>query len=172
MSLPSRISTANLARLLGVSERTIGKLVDKGVLRRASYGTFDVTDSVQAFISYREQVAAGEREGSAYARARAALTLERARLMRLKREALEGTLLRTDEVIAADTAVYGHVRNRVLAIADKTAPRAFAAKSVGEVRALIYRDCCEACEELATTEVVPTRYRRSRKRGQPGADAA
>src|SRR5262245_1296858 len=54
--LPDIVSTNELARVLGVTARTLGYLVEKGVLRRAAAGRYDLAESVQALIRHeREQ---------------------------------------------------------------------------------------------------------------------
>ena len=100
MNLPTKISTSGLATLLSVNERTIGKLADKKVLRREARGVFDLVDAVAAYVAHREAVVAAENGVGDYGKARAQLYLERARAARIKREQLEGALVKVADVIA------------------------------------------------------------------------
>lgn len=49
------ISTADLAEVLGVTERRIQQLAGAGVLRRQAHGEWVLPESVQAFLEYRLQ---------------------------------------------------------------------------------------------------------------------
>lgn len=49
------VSTADLAEILGVSERRIQQLAGAGVLRRQAHGEWVLPESVQAFLEYRVQ---------------------------------------------------------------------------------------------------------------------
>jgi len=155
MEFRQKVSANDLATVLGIVPRTVGKLAEKGVLRREGYGVFDLADAIQAYIAYRESVIAAEHGVGAFGRARAELTLERARLMRMKRQEAEGSLLPTKEVIAAGTAVMTVVRNRLLAMAPKFAPQLAMAQSAVEVESILRPAIEEALEELASLEIAP-----------------
>jgi hypothetical protein len=101
VKFPIRISTTDLAIVLGVNKRTLSKLVDKKVLCRESRGCFDLADAVQAYVAHREGVVAAEHGVGTFGKARAQLYLERARAARIKREELEGILAPVAEMRAA-----------------------------------------------------------------------
>jgi phage terminase Nu1 subunit (DNA packaging protein) len=151
--LPPKVSTADLATLLGVTERAVTKLVAKKILHREQRGSFDLVDSVQAFIAHREAVVAAQHGTGTYGRARAQLYLERARLARLKREELEGTLGRIDEFFTATVAVNSAIRNRLLAVPSKAAPRLVNLKTAQEAQAIVRGEIYEALETLSQAEI-------------------
>jgi phage terminase Nu1 subunit (DNA packaging protein) len=163
MEFPQKVSANDLATVLGIVPRTVGKLAEKGVLRREGYGVFDLSDAIQAYLAYRESVVAAEHGIGTFGKARAELTLERARLMRMKRQEAEGSLLPTKEVIAAGTAVMGVVRNRLLAVAPKLAPQLANVKSAAEVESILRPAIEEALEELASLEIAPPNERLRRR---------
>jgi phage terminase Nu1 subunit (DNA packaging protein) len=163
MEFPQKVSANDLATVLGIVPRTVGKLAEKGVLRREGYGVFDLTDAVQAYVAYRESVIAAEHGVGAFGKARAELTLERARLMRIKRQQAEGELLPTKEVIAAGTAVMAVVRNRLLSVAPKFAPQLVMVRSASEVESILRPAIEEALEELAGLEIAPPNERHRRR---------
>jgi phage terminase Nu1 subunit (DNA packaging protein) len=148
MELSQRISTADLAKVLGLAERTIAKLVDKKVLKREGYGTFDLADSVQAFVAYRESVVASEHGVGAYGKARAELYRERARIMRLKREELEQKLVSVADVIAFNTSVVRTVTAALLAVATKLAPRLLGVPTAAQIEAIIRNAISEVLDGL------------------------
>jgi len=66
MTLPKTVSTEDLATLLGIDPRTVGKLVQKGIFQRLKHGTYDLVDSVQSYLAYRETVVSAENEKGEY----------------------------------------------------------------------------------------------------------
>ena len=128
MSLAHSLSASDLAKVVGIDERTVRKLEAKKVLRRDPLGGFDLADNVQAYLAHREGVIAAQHGQGAYGKARAALTLERARVMRLKREELEGLLAPLTEMRTVMQAIFSVVRNRVMAIGSNGAALGHAAK--------------------------------------------
>jgi phage terminase Nu1 subunit (DNA packaging protein) len=154
MDFPKRISTTALATLLSLNARTIGKLVAKGVLKRDARGVFDTVDSVAAYIAHRESVVAAEHGTGDYAKARADLYLERARTARIKREALESSLISVDAVVAFNTGIVGIARNRLLGVPSKLAAQLIGLKTAGEAEALVRSEVVEALNELSRLEKV------------------
>jgi len=73
VKFPIRISTTDLAIVLGVNKRTFSKLVDKKVLCRESRGCFDLADAVQAYVAHREGVVAAEHGVGTFGKARTGL---------------------------------------------------------------------------------------------------
>jgi|SRR5215470_18541223 len=155
MTLPQKVSTSVLAAVLGITERAVTKLVSQGVLQREARGCFDLVDSVQAYIAHREAVVAAQHGMGAYGKARAELTLERARLMRLKREELEGKLISRDAMIAAGSAICTTVKSRILGAASKLAPQLVNLKTPAQAQQLVYDELWQSLDELARLEAVP-----------------
>jgi phage terminase Nu1 subunit (DNA packaging protein) len=149
MNLPRKVSTSGLATLLSVDERTVGKLVAKKILVREARGTFDVVDSIAAFIAHREAVVAAEHGVGAYGKARAQLYLERARAARMKREELEGALLPAGDVLAFNVGIVSVARNRMLAIPSKLAAQLVGIRTAGAAEALVRAEIYEALEGLS-----------------------
>jgi hypothetical protein len=67
MPLPSRVSAQELAKVLGLHERSVRQLQTKRVLKRDGLA-FDLVDSVQSHLRH---LAASGSTGGAYAVARA-----------------------------------------------------------------------------------------------------
>jgi phage terminase Nu1 subunit (DNA packaging protein) len=158
MGLPQKVSTSGLAAVLGITERAVTKLVDRKILHREARGCFDLADSVQAYIAHREAVVAAQHGMGAYGKARAELTLERARLMRLNREELEGRLVPVTEVITAGTAVATTIKTRVLGVAAKIAPQLINLRTPAQAQAIVYEANWEALDELSKIETIGKRH--------------
>jgi len=177
MNYTQKVTTSDLAAILGLTERRIGQLVLKKILRRESLGTFDLADSVQAFIAHRETVVATEHGVGAYGKARADLYRERAKMARLQRQKLEGELIAKVDIIAMNTAIATVVKTRILAIGSKIAPRLVMIPTPAQIESLLRAEHVEALEELSQLKDVPAGEGRRNalarcRRRDGGTDAA
>ena len=175
MNYTQKVTASDLAAILGLTERRIGHLVVKKILRRESRGTFDLADSVQAFIAHRETVVATEHGVGAYGKARADLYRERAKMARLQRQKLEGELIAKVDIIAMNTEIATVVKTRILAIGSKIAPRLVMIPTPAQIESLLRAEHVEALEELSQLKVVPAAEGKElarRRRRDGGTDAA
>jgi hypothetical protein len=167
MAYSKTVSVSDLAVILGITERWACQLVTRKVITRVD-GGFDLVDSVQSFVAYREKSAAGERGGS-YAEARATLYQERARMARLQREELEGSLLQKDHVRSMNTDIMAVVRTRLLATPTSLAPRLLELHRPQEAETIVRNGIVDALTELAALgEVAEQARSRRRKNGGGG----
>ncbi|MCC3245095.1 hypothetical protein LG047_07155 [Methylocystis sp. WRRC1] len=108
-----------LAKLLGVHERTIRDLVDREVIVKAERGKYELAASVRAYCEHLRHVASGrggESGVSTLTAARARLAREQADAAALKNAALRGEMIAAAEVAAAWRMIMTGVRSRMLAI--------------------------------------------------------
>jgi phage terminase Nu1 subunit (DNA packaging protein) len=160
MAIPRKGSTSDLSRLLGITPNALTKLCARNILRTESHGVFDLPDAVQSYLAYRENLAAAAQGKGGYSKARTEWTQERARKARLEREQLEGRLLWRDEVTATWTSLYAVVKQRLLVIPSKTAPRLVDKTSAAEIAEVIRVELYEALEELANGNGLPRNAQR------------
>jgi phage terminase Nu1 subunit (DNA packaging protein) len=153
MSLPKCVDTDDLARVLGIDERTVRRLVKKGILKRDKLG-FDLADSIVSYIAYREGLATNAAGTGDFGVARAAVYKERAAKMKLEREALEGSLLPANEVRATWSQAFVLARTRMLAIPSKLAGRMALLNKPGDCAKLMDAEIREGLEDIAGTEVI------------------
>jgi hypothetical protein len=85
----------------------------------------------------------------AWNQARTELARERAASARLDRQERERRVIPVDEVRACWTGIARVIRDRVLGLARKVAPRLAGLKSAAELEAILYSECVEALEELS-----------------------
>lgn len=161
--LPATITTGQLARLVGVSERVIlGRKAD-GRLPRSADGGIDLRQIVQAGVTAlaAEQAAAGG--GSPIDNAKLAETQERTRWLRLRNEMLEGDLIPAAEMEAIVGAAMDAVRAKILAIPSAYGPRLAAEVDPNGARETLTGALHEALSDLAEGEVVDTIKDRTRR---------
>ena len=121
---------------------------------REARGQFDTCDAVQRFIAWREGVVAAEHGIGTYGRSRAALYLEKARMARLQREKLEGSLASVADFQTAAGGIMSVFRNQMLSIPAKLAPQLAAIRKPAEAQELLRAEIYEALLELSRIEII------------------
>lgn len=152
--IPGRdVSQAELAAIFGVSAVTIRTWEAKGcpVLERggkgrpSSYNTADV-------IAWRELQAAlgasGDNSAVDYAEARRRKVVAEAVIAEAEADLRSGEVVMIADVVTAIVAEYGLVRNKLLSIGARIAPRLAAARSASEVKSLVDAEVTAALTEL------------------------
>jgi phage terminase Nu1 subunit (DNA packaging protein) len=108
------ITTAELSRVLNISDRQIRNLAEKGIFTKLSRGKFNLTESVQAYISFKVNEFAG-RMGS--------IKEERTRLIKLQADKVQfelniarGDYLPFELFVPTWQELIGSSRSRLLSI--------------------------------------------------------
>ena len=154
MGLVRKCGTGDLSLLLGITARRIEQLVAKKILVREARGLFDTCDAVQRFIAWREGVIAAQHGLGEYGRSRAALYLEKARMARLQREKLEGSLAPVDDFQTAASSLMVVFRNQMLGLPAKLAQQLAQLKTPAEAQELLRAEIYEALLELSRIEII------------------
>lgn len=173
--LPASVTTGQLARLVGVSERVIlGRKAD-GRIPRSDDGGIDLRQIVQAGVSALAADQSASGVGSPIDIAKLAETNERTRWLRLRNEMLEGDLIPAPEMEAVVGASMDAVRAKILAIPSAYGPRLAAEMDANGARETLTRALHEALSDLAEGEVVEAVRERARRlagRLETSGDAA
>jgi len=108
------ISTANLAQILNISDRQIRTLTEKGILTKLERGKYNLSDSVQSYLSYKINEVSG-RLGS--------IKEERTRLIKLQADKVQfdldlarGKHLPFDLFVPTWQELIGAGRSKLLAV--------------------------------------------------------
>lgn len=148
--IPELCSNGALARLVGLTERTIaGKKGDGGLPVRE--GKIDL----RALVELGMEAAAANRAGEALdlSKERARLAKEQADRQEMLNAQARGELLARGDVDAAVGAAFARVRARMLTVPSKCAAEVVAVSSPTEAEALIREGVCDALAELSGTTV-------------------
>lgn len=115
----TEITTGELAKLFGVTPKTIAELGRREIIASAGKrGRWRLEASVTGYVQHLREEAAG-RGGDAGADARARLGAAQATLAETKAKRLADELVEVAEVEAKWSAVCRAIRSRVLGVADK-----------------------------------------------------
>lgn len=146
VDLSAKASRQSLARLVGISPRAVGGLVERGILHDGN----SLATWLQAYCARLREEAAGRMADDGLN-----LASERARLARAQRERIEdersrvaGEYVARRVVLATWAHMVGSFRTRMLAIPNKLAPLV-ANTAAGECADLLEREVHEALAEVS-----------------------
>lgn len=124
--LPKTVSARDLGRILGVSDRAIRRLHDRGIIPKTARSEYVLEEGIQAYCEHLRTVAAG-RGGED---AQLSLSQERARLAKEQadREALKnarsrGELVEVQAVEKEWSDILRTARSRILAVPSRLSSR-------------------------------------------------
>jgi phage terminase Nu1 subunit (DNA packaging protein) len=167
--LQQRLSSKQLAWLLGVGPTRIAQLVAAGIAIKLGHDVYSV-ESVRRFI--QSQRASGANGVSAFQTARTQLTRVRADIAELRRKELASEVLPRQEVADAGAMVCVAIRDAVLATPSKLARRLAVAANPSECERLMYDALAEALEQLSRLKVVGQSVSRRRQATNSDIDIA
>ena len=152
-----KMSTADIAKVLMLTNRRVQQLARAGTLpRKTPRGPFDLVPTVQAYIRYLKDMGGAmdvEIDGESHEQARTRLTKARADIHERTALQLSGHLIPLDSIESAWTKILLQVRQHIIALPDRVAPRAHDAETLEETRGLLTDGCYEILQELADTKV-------------------
>lgn len=171
------LTGAEFGVLIGVRERRVRELRDKGVLASDEQGRYPLADNVRAYCAHLRPADGKAAEGGS--EAGVGLDAARVRLVTAQAEAREllNAQLRGEAVLAEDLeaivgGTFDAVRAKLLAVPIAAAARLQGVTDQVAVRAEIAGLIENALVELAQTEVVGTVKDRARKRAGRTDDPA
>jgi hypothetical protein len=153
--LPPVLSLVQLCWLSGLSTARIGQLVASGTVSRLGRDRYS-TASVRKILEHQRTTNTGPQDWN---KARVDLTREKAATARLVRLEKEGALMPRAYVIDFIAAICSGVRDRMLAIASKTAQRLAVTSRPAECEKIVYTEITEALEALSKLKVEAVPWR-------------
>jgi len=152
-----KIKTKELADVLMLTTRRVQQLAQGGVLpRKTPRGPFDLVPSIQAYVRFLKESAGASDEvidGESHEQARTRLTKARADIHERTAMQLRGELIHADDIEAAWTKIVTMVRQHLIALPDRVAPRAHDSESLEETRGFLKEGVHEILQELAEAKV-------------------
>lgn len=146
---------AFIAKLLLLTPRHVQRLASDGVIPRPERGQYELVPAIQGYIRYlRDLAAGGDALSDETARAsRARLLKAQAEAQEMENARVRGDLVPRESLEQAIGAVFGVVRNRILAIDKKLPMRVMGCNSLREIEAISSEMHHEALSELANFNV-------------------
>lgn len=160
------VTSSIVAKTLGVSQKTVNRLADKGVLSHKvdsrGYRIFDLAKAQAEYDAYTDPALIDDENTDWNVEQKKADTrIKRARadMLELEREEMMGRYHRAEFVADAIDELIFAVRAKLLALPGKLAPVVVAMDDQAEVSAAIKREVVATLEELAAYEYQPGYYR-------------
>jgi phage terminase Nu1 subunit (DNA packaging protein) len=153
-AFPSHVGAGVLAKLIGKDERTVTRLITKGIFRKTPR-EFDVVESFASYCAYREGLAAAKQGEGELGQARTRLMIEKARMAAIQRARLEASVIDAEEVTERWSNTCANVKTRFLASPSKLARQLAETSSPAECQRLLRNDVHENLEALARGEFIP-----------------
>jgi phage terminase Nu1 subunit (DNA packaging protein) len=152
MSLPTDVSTNQLATLLGVSPQRINQLAAASVLQKIGRNKYPLASSIAAYITHREQLVTEELNDSVgtLTAARREWVETKNQLAALDLAERQAELVSVAELEHAWGMLMDTLRTHLLAIPSKLAPRLNAARSSAEAQALVRREIHDALSRISS----------------------
>jgi len=147
--LRDTISTADVATLLHMDERSVGRAVKAGMISQVQRGRFRLGEVVPAYVQHLRASISDDPNEAALRAAKLRKELALAGKAELELQQLKGELHPTDVVMFIWSSRIGASRKRLLAIAKRTAPRLAGETDQQKIYAVLYSEITAALEDVA-----------------------
>jgi len=146
------VTTAELAKVLGLSVPRISQLLNAGVLRRNRENYFPLCKSVYDVIGALKKTPGSDENKSSYDKARTRKMEAEADIKSMDVKKRKGELVEIDDVINIVKKEYTSIRQRLFAIPNKIALEILGCASPKESQAMLTEAINQALRELQLDE--------------------
>lgn len=150
------VTTKKLAAILGITPRRIQQLSGPpdNVFRKISRGKFDLSDSIQKYISYQIELERRKykKNDMDINEARRRKEIAEAELKEIELERQKGDLLPKNEVILTWQKILSVLRSRLLAMPAKLAPILMGLSTISEIKNELNIEIRNMLEELSNAK--------------------
>ncbi|WP_267428043.1 hypothetical protein [Methylobacterium sp. GC_Met_2] len=131
------VPVSTLARAFDLTARRVQQLAADGIIPKAERGRYPLIAAVQAYLAHVKAVPEIPEGNMDPAQARARKDTALAISAEIKNKISLGKLISQEVVITTAVGMLGRVKNKLLSLPTRAAPRAKMARTVEEVRGLI-----------------------------------
>lgn len=144
-----------IARLLDLTERRVQQLASEGIIPKASKGKYDLVESVRRYVRHLRLRVEASQSGkvTVLEDERTRLTRARAGLAELDERERRDELVPAVQIEKFLTSILSRVRQGVLTLPSRAAPKAHDAKTIPQVERIILGCCQEVLEEISETRL-------------------
>lgn len=165
--MDDEVTSSVVARALGIDQRTVNRLADRGVLTYErdgrGYRLFDLQTAAREFAAYRSpgpEPEPGEVDwGTERKKADTRIKRAQADMLEIKRNEMFASYHRAEYVADATGEILRAVRLELTGLPDRLAPALAAIGDQAEASAAIKREIVATLERLAGFEYQPGQYR-------------
>lgn len=144
-----------IARVLVLTERRVQQLAAEGILPKPARGQYDFIECVRAYILHQRKIIEERQPGSVSVLegSRSRLIAAKAGLAELDESERREQLIPASQIEDFLSALFSRVRQGILSLPSRVAPRAHDAKTIPEAERIILEGCEEALKEISETRI-------------------
>ncbi len=161
ITINTEVSTTELASILGLTGRRIRQLAEDGVIDKVKDGRFNLSKSVQGYISLqRKDKLSEEEEKLEKVRRQSEVTLKasKAQIAKLEAAELQGKMHRSEDVAAMTEDLIYTIRAAIVALPGRLAMDVVTAETAAEASEIIRKEVYKVMKELAAYRYNPKKY--------------
>jgi len=143
------VTTNELVEILDISRAWIGTLEKEGVLKKESRGTWNAVINMQAFVKYVKENETAPKEAVDYWTEKAEHESLKKELTKIELQKKQDEIIEVDEVTKGMVNLVLTIRNRLLSLHARIAPKVIGLKNVREVSEAVRMEIESALIELS-----------------------
>lgn len=143
------VSQTQLALIIGVSTSRIRQLDKESAFVKVGRGKYDLPQSIQKYIDYQVEKAAGDDEDLNKLREETLWTRARRKKSEIEYKIMAGELHRSQDVEEVMNAMLASFRAQLLAFPTKAAPKVQGIKDIMAIKEALKKEVYELMEELS-----------------------
>jgi len=141
-----------ISKLLKLSERRIQQLAKDNIIPKAERGKYDLVSSVHGYIDFLKAKAGGDFTAEDVIKNKNKLMKAKAEIAEIERMKATGELIPKEEVKSTWLELINKVKQKLLAIPNRTAPIIVSIKNTNEIKLILQDKIYEALYEITSDE--------------------
>ncbi len=143
------VTTSDLAKILGLTDRRIRQLVQEGILTQVTRGNFRLPEVVQAYTKYIQSGGPANNTGLNFKDEKTLLTKAQREKTEIELNLIKQIVHRGEDIKAALLPVLSSLKSRLLSVPMKASVQLLNKTDVTEIQIVIRREIFEALREIA-----------------------
>jgi len=141
-----------IAKLLKLTERRVQQLAKDDIIPKAERGKYDLISSVHGYIDFLKAKAGGDFTAEDVIKNKNKLMKAKAEIAEIERMKATGELIPKEEVKSTWLELINKVKQKLLAIPNRTAPIIVSIKNTNEIKLILQDKIYEALYEITSDE--------------------
>ena len=141
-----------ISKLLKLTERRVQQLAKDDIIPKAERGKYDLISSVHGYIDFLKAKAGGDFTAEDVIKNKNKLMKAKAEIAEIEKMKATGELIPKEEVKSTWLELINKVKQKLLAIPNKTAPIIVSIKNTNEIKLILQDKIYEALYEITSDE--------------------
>jgi len=141
-----------ISKLLKLTERRVQQLAKDDIIPKAERGKYDLISSVHGYIDFLKAKAGGDFTAEDVIKNKNKLMKAKAEIAEIEKQRATGELIPKEEVKSTWLELINKVKQKLLAIPNKTAPIIVSIKNTNEIKLILQDKIYEALYEITSDE--------------------